>query len=499
MNVPHRIPDPSTGPSMAAPKLEGTLSRSRLGFVMLVPILLVATLVAFLPPDGNERADWLQFIGRFHPLLVHFPIALFLLVPILEMVGRSSGFSHLRLSVSFVLALGTLGATSAAILGWCLGRSGGYSGRLITQHMWGGVALSMVCWVCWLLRTRLREPGITYVVALSLGAGLVAWTGYRGGQLSLGPNHLTEHMPNELRNLLGVAPDGEASVSNADPNTFYGARIQPIFSARCVNCHGADKQKGKLRLDSYRALMRGGKDGVVIQSGNIQNSDLFRRITLPASHDDFMPKGKQPLTADQVKAIELWIGAGASGTLAVDAIKNAPPGSPAPAEVKVEEIDPAVVARLRSPIAPAVGQLQKQFPNILDYDSRGSADLRLNASLLGSKFGDRELEAFAPVSEHIVFADFSRTSISDHSAAMIAAMKRLRVLRVMDTRLTDATLLRLDSLDQLESLNIYGTPVTAAVLPTIAKLPKLAHVYAGETGILRGKSVPENLTGKLVF
>jgi uncharacterized membrane protein len=499
MNVPNRSSDQSSLTSMTAPNRDSVLNQFRLGLVMLLPILAVAMLVAFLPPDGNERADWLQFMGRFHPLLVHFPIALFLLVPVLEIVGRSSGFAHLRLSVSFVLGLATVGAISAAILGWCLGRSGGYSGSLITQHMWGGVGLSIVCWVCWRLRTRLREPGVIYELALVLGVGLVAWTGYRGGQLSLGPHHLTEHMPNRLRNLLGVEDDDKTSGMSADPNTFYGARVQPVFTARCINCHGADKHKGNLRLDSYQALMQGGKDGLVIHSGNIQSSDLFRRITLPASHDDFMPKGKPPLTPDQVKAIELWIAAGASGTLAVDAIKPPPPGPAAPVEITFEELVPAAVAKLRSAIAPAVGQLQKRFPNILDYDSRGSADLRLNASILGSRFGDRDLEAFAPVTEHIVAADFSRTSISDQSAAVIAAMKRLRVLRLVDTRLTDATLLQLDTLSQLESLNVYGTPVTAAVLPTIARLPKLSHFYAGETGILPGKSVPESLTGKLVF
>jgi len=103
------------------PDRGGMLSRFRLGFLMLAPILIVAVLAALLPPDGNERADWMQFIGGFHPLVVHFPIALFLLVPILEIGGRSARFAHLRLSVSFVLLLATLGATMAAILGWCLG------------------------------------------------------------------------------------------------------------------------------------------------------------------------------------------------------------------------------------------------------------------------------------------------------------------------------------------------------------------------------------------
>jgi len=498
MNLPDGIIEQGSRPSITAPNSGGTLKRC-LGPLMLAPILVVTTLVAFLPPDGNERAEWVQFIGRFHPLFVHFPIALFLLVPVLEIVGRGARLAYLRLSVSFVLALATLAATWAAILGWCLGRTGGYSGNLITQHMWGGVLLSIICWLCWLLRTQLREFGVAYVLALGLGVGLVGWTGYRGGQLSLGRNHLTEHMPNALRSLLGMQDSGAGSAVRVDPNTFYGARIHPIFAARCISCHGADKHRGNLRLDSYHALMKGGEDGPVIRTGNVQNSDLFRRITLPAGHDDFMPKGKPPLTADELKIIELWIGAGASDTLSVNAIKNAPSGSAVPSEVIFPAIDAAAVAKLRSAIAPAVAQLQKQFPNTLDYDARNSADLRLNASILGSRFGDRDLEAFAPVVEHIIVADLSRTAITDHSAAVIAAMKRLRVLRIMDTRITDATLLRLETLNQLESLDVYGTPITPAVLPAITKLPKLSHFYAGQTGIQPGKPVPENLAGKLVF
>src|SRR5215469_4742102 len=124
MNVPNQVSDQSSGPSMTAPNRREILSQFRLGFVMLASMLVVTLLVAFLPPDGNERADWVQFIGGFHPLVVHFPIALFLLVPILEIVGRSPRFNYLRLSVDFVLGLATIGATTAATLGWCLARSG---------------------------------------------------------------------------------------------------------------------------------------------------------------------------------------------------------------------------------------------------------------------------------------------------------------------------------------------------------------------------------------
>ena len=97
----------------------------RRGLFLLLPILIVVALLVFLPPDGRERAEWMQFIGRFHPLVVHFPIALVLLVPIFHLVGRRPQFSYLRASCGFLLGLATFAATAAATLGWCLGRSGG--------------------------------------------------------------------------------------------------------------------------------------------------------------------------------------------------------------------------------------------------------------------------------------------------------------------------------------------------------------------------------------
>jgi uncharacterized membrane protein len=477
------------------------LRKFRLGLLMLLPIFVVMTLLVFFPPDGKERAEWMQFIGRFHPLAVHFPIALILLVPIVELAGRSSSLSYLRLLTSFLLGLATLSATAAAILGWCLGRSGGYSGPLVTQHMWAGILLTFTCWLCWVLRARLSQPETLFRIPLAIAVVLVAWTGYRGAQLSLGADHLTEHMPTGLRHVLGVTRNGTV-LSKADPNTFYGARVQPIFAARCVTCHGLDKHKANLRLDTYQGIMRGGKEGPVVQAGNTQGSDLFRRVTLPANHDDFMPKGgKKALSSDEVKLIELWIAAGASETLVKDAIKNAPADSAGPvvAEVTFQEIDPAAVTSGRAGTAAAVAQLQKRFPNILDYESRGSADLRLNASILGTRFGDKDLADFALVAERITEADFSRTGITDQSASTIAAMKRLRILRLTNTGISDATLVRLGDLDQLESLNLFGTTVTPAALPAISRLPKLAHLYAGQTSIPQGTPVPEALAGKIVF
>ena len=47
----------------------------------LASIFVLVLLLIYAPPDGRERAELAQFLGRFHPLIVHIPIALLLLVP----------------------------------------------------------------------------------------------------------------------------------------------------------------------------------------------------------------------------------------------------------------------------------------------------------------------------------------------------------------------------------------------------------------------------------
>ena len=485
-----------TSPARPAPL------RLRLGLLSLALILLLAALFALLPPDGLERASWAQFLGRFHLLTVHFPIALILVIPVLEWVGRKSHLAHLRTSVDFLLALAMLSSLAAATLGWCLALSGGYSGRLVTQHMWGGISVAAACWLCWMLRGYFHGPRfeLMYPWALLFLVGLVSWTGYRGGQLTQGENHLTEEMPAGLRKLIGLSSVSKP-VPRSDPAFFYGAHIEPIFVAHCYECHGPDKQKGRLRLDSYASLMRGGKHGPVIKAGNAKGSEILRRVTLPPSDDDAMPpQGKRPLAANEIKLLELWIAAGASPTLAANGIKGAPTDAvPVVAEVTFPEFDPAAVAQSRAPLAAQVAQLRQRFPDVLDYESRSSANLVIDASALGPRFGDDDLAALKPLSAQIVVADLSGTAITDRSSSSLAALKSARVLRLTGTKITDATVLSLGGLDRLESLDLYGTAVTPACLKVVESLPRLRHLYAGSTKIPADVPLPEEMKGKLVF
>src|ERR1043166_2738726 len=58
----------------------------------------------------------------------------------------------------------------------------------------------------------------------------------------------------------------------------YAKDIKPIFEKSCIKCHGEEKQKGKLRLDSVAAVLKGGEDGQVIQPGKSAESLLVHNV-----------------------------------------------------------------------------------------------------------------------------------------------------------------------------------------------------------------------------
>ena len=64
--------------------------------------------------------------------------------------------------------------------------------------------------------------------------------------------------------------------------------FQPLFEARCYECHGAEKSKADLRLDSRERAMRGGESGPVIVPGKAASSRLIERVS-SADPDEVMP------------------------------------------------------------------------------------------------------------------------------------------------------------------------------------------------------------------
>jgi cytochrome c5 len=96
----------------------------------------------------------------------------------------------------------------------------------------------------------------------------------------------------------------------------YAKDVKPIFEKSCIKCHGSEKQKAKLRLDSLEAALKGGEDGKVIEAGKSADSMLVHNIAHLGDEDLFMPppdnKDKiPPLSKEQIGLIRAWIDQGA--------------------------------------------------------------------------------------------------------------------------------------------------------------------------------------------
>src|SRR6266566_1158887 len=96
----------------------------------------------------------------------------------------------------------------------------------------------------------------------------------------------------------------------------YDKDIKPIFEKSCIKCHGPEKQKGKLRLDSLASALKGGEDGKVVLPGDSAGSILVHNVAHVGDEDEYMPppdnKDKiPPLTPEQIGLIRAWIDQGA--------------------------------------------------------------------------------------------------------------------------------------------------------------------------------------------
>jgi mono/diheme cytochrome c family protein len=427
--------------------------RSRAWILGAFPIVLLFTLVRFAPPDGGERAELAQFVGRFHPIAVHIPIALLFLVPILEGAALFRRQRELRQAAGFVLGIAAVGAVLAAFLGWLLAWSGGYQGVLVTQHMYGGFWVAAASLICWRLFGRSR---FSYAVVLFSTICLLIWTGDLGGKLTHGATFLTEYMP--------FAEKKEPPI---DPTSFYATRVQPIFNEKCILCHGADKSKGGLRLDSYGRSMRGGKDGLVVHAGDPATSELFRRVTLPAGGKGFMPaEGKPALTEAEIKVIEVWIKGGATPQIAATGGLPEAPKTLAPltADYRPQmKIIEALEASLGVQLVP-----RSQNP---------TDGLILRTASAPDRCNDDTLQKLAPIAGFIVDAELARSKVTDKGLESIAVFSNLRFLDLTHTAVTSAGMKQLTKLEKLESLNLTDTKVTQDGVSALATNPAPKKIY----------------------
>lgn len=117
--------------------------------------------------------------------------------------------------------------------------------------------------------------------------------------------------------LFALALNAAVDVSKLPPasdkkGVTFAKDIKPLFEASCVKCHGPEKQKADLRLDSLEAALKGGEGGKCIVPGNSAKSGLVHAVSRLDEDSAMPPEGKaDPLTKEQVGLIRAWIDQGA--------------------------------------------------------------------------------------------------------------------------------------------------------------------------------------------
>jgi uncharacterized membrane protein len=261
----------------------------------------------------NAPPDIVLFFGRLHPLLVHLPIGFIVLLAALELLARSPRFSHANRNAGLILALAGPLAIGTALCGWLLSRGGGYENRLLWWHQWTGIGTAAACLAAGLLYSFHRQRAYRWCLFSTLALLVVA--SHFGGSLTHGSDYLVRYAPAPLRAFLGHGNQPRPRPKNGpqwpDLQVFDGI-IQPVLQRNCVSCHGPEKAKAALRLDSLSALLKGGKSGAVVIPGNAAQSELLRRLRLPLDDEDHMPpQGKPQPAQDDLALLEWWIAAGA--------------------------------------------------------------------------------------------------------------------------------------------------------------------------------------------
>ncbi|MEQ1861355.1 MAG: PSD1 and planctomycete cytochrome C domain-containing protein [Chthoniobacteraceae bacterium] len=91
----------------------------------------------------------------------------------------------------------------------------------------------------------------------------------------------------------------------------FESQVWPLLRERCVECHGAKKQKGGLRLDGREFAFKGGDDGAAIVAGKPDASPILQRVT-SADEDEVMPPKGERLRAGEMALLRGWIAQGAA-------------------------------------------------------------------------------------------------------------------------------------------------------------------------------------------
>jgi uncharacterized membrane protein/mono/diheme cytochrome c family protein len=426
-----------------------------------------------------------EFVGHFHPLLVHLPIGFLLAGLLLQRLSYREKYRALQQAVPVILLWGAITATISAMTGYLLSINDDYARGLVNWHQWMGIAVAVVSWILYIKEKNPQRLINKKIIALVLLI-LIIITGHLGGSLTHGSDYLTKPLLDSFKND-STSNAGIKPVPDVQEAFAYNDVIKPIVQTKCYSCHGANKQKGKLRMDNEEMLMKGGKDGKVIEPNRADQSDLIKRLLLPVDNEDHMPpKEKSQPTESQIALLHWWISNGADFTKKVREINQ------------TDKIKPLLLALQKTPeiknesIQVPATAVEKADDKIIDQlKQRGVVVLPVaqNGNYLMANFvthakvNNKDLQLLLLLKKQLVWLKLSYTAIGDTDMASIAQLKNLTRLSLDHTLISDKGISQLNSLQNLRYLNLVATKITADGILQLKELKSLHSLFLYQTNI----------------
>jgi len=422
----------------------------------------------------------LDFFGRFHPIFVHLPIGILLLACLFILLSAKTQFAGLKQSIPLVLLLGALSAVISCLTGYLLANSGEYDGNLVSNHQWMGISVAVIAIMLWILYLKITTTWILNLISIALII-LISITGHLGGSLTHGANYLTEPLKEDRNKKAAIPP-----IPNIAEAFVYKDAVQPLLQNRCYNCHGAEKQKGKLRLDAQEYILKGGKAGKTVVPGNAEESELIKRILLPLSDEDHMaPKEKPQLTMNEIALLKWWIDNGAdfnkkfkelpqSGAIKqlLNALQTGDVTTKA-SDLPTKEIGAANTD--------AISTLTNAGITVVPVAKNTNY---LSANFVNAKsFSDSVTQSIKKIKEQLIWIKLENEAVNDQLLNDFKDCKNLTRLSLNYTKITDRGLASLSEMNELQSLSLVGTKITINGLLKLGKLKKLKNIYLYQTNI----------------
>jgi uncharacterized membrane protein len=282
--------------------------------------------------SAAEKSAFKGLLGALHPGVVHFPIALLAVAALLEILQMLRKRREPAAGTAILAYLAAAAAVPASLFGFILADYGGSEGPLVDLHQWMGVASTVVALVAAGCAIKAKSSAGSLLglrIGLILGTGLVLITGYLGGELVFGEGHITKY----VKILLGMQGQDKTHIEKEKPiatepkpsvpllkpaepvsadKVDFVKEIAPIIKDMCFKCHGGEKVKGKLKLNTKALALEGGESGKAILPSKPTLSKFLTSLTDP-DEDVLMPPPKEKVrpTKDQIEKVRKWIEQGA--------------------------------------------------------------------------------------------------------------------------------------------------------------------------------------------